>query len=54
MGLTPVLLRMALGQRPVNRFSPWESTVLGNAYLCLSVSICGCIELLRLSLKAES
>ena len=29
-------------------FSPWKSVVLSSAYLCLSVSICGCIDLLRL------
>ena len=46
-GRTPVLLRLALGHCPVNGFSSRKSAVLGRAYLCLSVSICGCIELFR-------
>jgi hypothetical protein len=48
-GRTPVLLCFALGHCPVRGFSPWKSAVLSGSYLCLSVSICGCIELLRLS-----
>src|ERR1019366_10233984 len=46
---TLVLPRFALGHCPVNGFSPWKSTALNGSYLCLSVSICGCIELLGLS-----
>ena len=43
-----VLLRSALGRFPANRLTPQESGVLSSAYLGLSLSICGYIELLRL------
>jgi hypothetical protein len=48
-GWTPVLLRLALGHCPVNGFPLRKSPVLSSPDLCPSVSICGCIELLRLS-----
>ena len=44
---TQVWLRFALGHCPVKGFSPWNSMASSRSYLCLSVSICGCIELLR-------
>jgi hypothetical protein len=47
-GRAPVLLRFALGHRSVNGLSPCRSVILSSSYLCLSVSICGCIELFRL------
>ena len=40
-GWTPVLLCGALGNCPVDAFSPWKSAVLSNPCLGLSVSICG-------------
>ena len=47
-GETPRVLLLALGRCPANEFTPWKSAVLSSSYLCLSVSICGCIELFRL------
>jgi hypothetical protein len=47
-GRTWVSLCLTLGHGPVNGYSQWKRQVLSSPYLCLSVSICGCIELLRL------
>ena len=37
----------------MNGFPPWKSAALSSPYLCLSVSICGCIAWLRLSALAR-
>src|ERR1035441_2903073 len=47
-GRTPGWLCVPLGYRPANGFSPWEGAAPNDFYLCPSVSIRGCIGLLRL------
>src|ERR1035441_5373703 len=43
-GWTQIMLRFALGHCPVKGFSSWKSMASSRSYLCLSVSICGCID----------
>src|ERR1035441_10658166 len=38
---TPVVHRLALGNRSVNEFVPRKGAGLNRSFLCLSVSICG-------------
>jgi hypothetical protein len=52
-GRRPVLLRFALGPRPISGFSPWKGAVWNGSYLSPSVWICGGSELLRLSPKVR-
>jgi hypothetical protein len=47
-GQTPVWVRLAPGHCPVSAFSAWKNTVRDTSYACLSVSTCGCVELLGL------
>src|ERR1017187_3716604 len=43
-GQTPALLCLVEGHWAMDRCSPWKSTRQSSLDLCLSVSICGCIE----------